>query len=101
MNDYTAELKDIASSKDAAEQLAQRRSLQAGLLATHIYRHILGTPELFRLFSDETTIQEFWATPDHEQDQTWNASPIDLETAANEILDPFGVHGINKNPQHQ
>jgi hypothetical protein len=99
MNDYTTELIDTATSKEAAEQLAQRRSLQAGLLATYVYRHILGTPELFTLFSDETTIQEFWATPDREQDQTWDANPIDLETTANEILDPVGVHGINTKPR--
>jgi hypothetical protein len=99
MNDYTAELMDIAHSKEGAENLAQRRSLQAGLLATHVYRHILGTHELFVLFSEETSIQKFWAKTAQEQDQIWGANRIDLETAANEILDPFGVLGINTNPR--
>lgn len=101
MNDYTTELVDSATTKEAAEQLAQRRSLQAGLLATHVYRHILGTPALFALFSDETRIQAFWAMPDHEQDKVWGAKPIDVETTANDILDPFGIHGINKRTRHR
>jgi hypothetical protein len=99
MNEYTSELTDITQNKDAAEKLAQRRSLQAGLLASHVYRHILNNSELFTLFLDETRIQEFWAKPDHEQDEIWATNSIDLETAADEILDPFGVHGINKNPR--
>lgn len=99
MNEYTTELQDFAQSKDAAEQLAQRRSIQAGLLATHVYRHILGTPVLLKMFSDEMTAQSFWAQPDHEQDKTWAAKPIDLETLADEIMDPYGVHGMNTNPR--
>jgi hypothetical protein len=45
-------------------------------------------------------MQEFWARQDHEQDQCWGANAIDLEPLADEILDPFGVHGVNKNPRH-
>lgn len=99
MNDYTTELMDVAQSNEAAKTLAHRRSLQAGLLAIHVYRHILSTPDLLALFSEEPCMQEFWAKPDHEQDQIWGANPVDLETTANEILDPLGVLGINTNPR--
>lgn len=100
MNEYTTELLNVTTTTQAAETLAQRRSIQAGLLATHVYRHILNTPHLLAIFMDEQRTHEFWATPDHEQDQTWATNPIDLEMLADKIMDPFSVHGINKNPRH-
>lgn len=79
MNDWDKVLAKYDSTK--REHMANFRSYQAFLLASYVYRRVIGDNSIFHHFSSDNLMDTFWDMLDDEKDRIWGTK-IDLELEA-------------------
>lgn len=73
------------------EQRAHRagfRVYQAELITSFVYSRILSDDRLFQLFSDDSTIDQFWACQHHDRSAAWGEK-MTLSTASEQRYVPY------------
>lgn len=85
-------IKDIKPGVRSARGLHESdvfpfRALEAEILASTIYEHILMNDALFAAFSTEAKVEGFWKRKPDQRQRAWGP-PLDLQVAAAEVFVP-------------
>jgi hypothetical protein len=79
MNPFETILADYPEAQ--REMIALRRSFQAQVLASQVYKRIFADANLQNAFSSDALLQQFWTEPWAVQAGAWGA-PVDLDAVA-------------------